>query len=109
MAQRDREHLVGRRHFEVERDRQLLGQPRDIVVGDMAPILAQMRGDAVCARLGGEQRRAHRIGIARATRVAHRRDVIDVDAEAQRAAHTARLPGLIAGIAASSGGKASAA
>jgi hypothetical protein len=63
VAQRDGEHLVGRRHLEVERDGQL-GQPLDIVVADMAPVLAQMRGDAVGARLGRDQRGAHRIGIA---------------------------------------------
>jgi hypothetical protein len=45
--------------------------------------------------------------------VADRRDVIDVDAEAemgrQRGQAAFRLPGFSAGIAASSGGKASAA
>jgi hypothetical protein len=42
-------------------------------------------------------------------RVPDGRDVIDVNAETELAGHAAaRLPGLIAGIAASSGGSASA-
>ena len=44
-----------------------------------------------------------------AARVPDGRDVIDVDAEAQLPGHAAaRLPGFTAGIAASSGGTASA-
>ncbi len=76
-----------------------------------------MRGDPVRAGLGGEQRRTHRIGITRAARVPDRRDMVDIDPEAkptiigatQVTGHAARLPGLIAGIAASSAGSASAA
>ncbi len=109
MAQGDRQHLVGRGHFEVERDGQLGGQAGDVVVGDVAPVLAEMRGNAVGAGLGGEQGGADRIGIAGAARVPDRRDVIDIDPKAQMIAHAARLPGLIAGIAASSGGSASGA
>ena len=64
--QRDVEHLLGRRHLEIQRlgDRRL--QPRHVVVANMAAILAQMRGDAVGAGLDGEQRRAH--GIRREAR-----------------------------------------
>ena len=62
------------------------------------------------------QRRADRIGVRAAARVADGRDVVDVDAEPQRSHRivlspppaSARLPGLTAGIAASSGGSASA-
>ena len=79
----DVHHLAGRRHFEVERLGDAGLEPRDIVVADVAAILAQMRGDAVGAGrdrdLGGLQR----IGMAPAARVAHGRDVVDVDAEAQ--------------------------
>ena len=56
----------------------------------MAAILAQMRGDAVGARFRRDQRRAQRIGIGGAARVAHRRDMIDVDAEAELRAHRKR-------------------
>ena len=48
-AQRDREHFVRRRHFEIERQIDLARQPIDVVVGDMPAILAQMRRDAVRA------------------------------------------------------------
>ena len=88
-VERDRQHLVGRRHLQIERDRQFGGEPRDVAVGDMAPVLSQVRGDAVGTRLRSEQRRAHRIGIAGAARVADGRDVIDVDAQAQRHGHAA--------------------
>ena len=91
MRKRDVEHLLGRRHLEVERlgDRRL--EAAHVVVADMAAILAQVRGDAVGPRLDGEQRRADRIGSAAAARVAHRRDVIDVDAKAKRG-HRIGLP-----------------
>jgi hypothetical protein len=46
-------------------------------------ILAQMRGDAVGARLDRDQRRTHRIGMAPAARVADGRDVVNIDAEAE--------------------------
>ena len=58
-------------------------QPRDVVVADVAAILAQMRGDAVGAGLDRELGRAHRIGMPPAARIADGRDVIDVDAEAK--------------------------
>ena len=45
----DVHHLAGRRHFQIERLGDARLQPRDIVVDDMAAILAQMRGDAVGA------------------------------------------------------------
>ncbi len=47
MLQRDGEHFLGRGHFQVQRHGQFRRQPGDIAVGDMPPILAQMRGDAV--------------------------------------------------------------
>ena len=60
--------------------------------------------------LGGDVRGAHRIGMVAAARVPDGRDVIDIDAEAEAMPRqaAARLPGLIAGIAARSGGTASA-
>ena len=58
-------------------------QPGDVVVADVAAVLAQMRGDAVGARRDRELGGAHRIGMASAARVADGGDVVDVDAEAQ--------------------------
>ena len=80
-----RRHLVGRRHFEIERLVDLGFQPRDVVVADVAAVLAQMRGDAVGAGGDRELGRAHRIGMAPAARVADGGDVVDIDAEAQGA------------------------
>ena len=75
---------------------------------------------AVMPSHAGLDRRAarlDRIGRCAAARVPHGRDVVDVDAEAQRGwswrrlrtpGVRSRLPGLTAGMAASSGGRASA-
>ena len=59
------------------------GEARDIVIGDVPPVLAQMRGDAVRPGLRRHQPGAHRIGIARPARVPDRRDMVDIDAQAQ--------------------------
>ena len=68
-----------------------------------------VRAAEIVARVGGDVGGSHRIGMGPAARVPDRRDVIDVDAEAELARHAAaRLPGLTAGMAASSGGTASA-
>ncbi len=88
---RDRDHLVGGRHFEVERLADLRLEARDVVVADVPPILAQMRGDAVGAGLDRDLRRLHGVGMAAAARIADGRDVIDVDAEAQMGRRRHRL------------------
>ena len=113
MAQRNRQHLVGRRHFEVERQ---VGRGLDageVVIADVAAVFAQMRGDAVSADRRDNLGRADRIRMIAAARVADRRDMVDVDAQAQPPrggrAQFARLPGFIAGVAASSGGSSSSA
>ena len=81
------DHLVGRRHFEIQRLVDLGLQPRDVVVADVAAVFAQMRRDAVGARGDRQLGRAHRIGMPAAARIAHGGDVIDVDAETQNARH----------------------
>ena len=106
MPERDSQHFLRRRHFEVQRHRQRRHQRGDILVANVPPVLAQMGGDAVCARLGGQQRRFDRVGMRSPARVANGRHMIDVDAQAQmsggsRHYYCFRLPGLIAGIAAS--------
>ena len=80
---RDGDHLVGRRHFEIERLGNLRHEPRDVIVADVPAILAQMRGDAVGAGFDRELRRQHGIGMRAAARVADGRNVIDVHAKAQ--------------------------
>jgi hypothetical protein len=71
----------------------------------MPPVFAQMRRNAVAADLCDNLRRAHRIGMVAAARVPDRRDMVDIDAEAEVAGHVQafRLPGLTASVAASSG------
>ena len=83
VGERDRQHLLGRRHLQVERDFEPRHQRVDILVGDVAPVLAQMGGDAVGAGLGGGEGGADRIGMSAAARVPDRRDMVDIDAEAE--------------------------
>jgi hypothetical protein len=87
VAQRDRLHLVGRGHLEVERQRQRRHQPVDIGVRYVPAILAQMRGDAVGAGGLGQLGGAQRIGIGAAACLAHGRHMVDVHAKAQRRCH----------------------
>ena len=70
--------------------RKLAFEPRDVVVGDVPAVLAQVRGDAVGPGLNGQVRGAHRIGMPAATRIADGGDVVDVHAEAKigRLAHS---------------------
>ena len=83
-GKRDAQHVVRRRHLEIQRFRYLRLQPRHIRVADVAAVFPQMRGDAVGAGLDGGQRGAYRIGTRPAARVAQRGDVVDIDTEAQR-------------------------
>ena len=81
----------------------------DIGLGDVPAVFAKVRSDAVSPGVGGDVRGAHRVGMIAATRVPDRRDMVDIEAEAEPLSHAAaRLPGLTAGIAARSGGRASA-
>ncbi len=81
--ERDADHLLGRRHFQVERLCDLRLQARNVVVADVAAILAQMGSDAVGARLDRQLGGAYRIRMAPAARVADGGDVVDIDAETQ--------------------------
>ena len=76
--QRDRDHVVGRRHLEIQRLVDLGLEPRDIVVADVPAVLAQMRRDPVRARGDGQPGRAHRIGMPAAARVSNGRDMVDI-------------------------------
>ncbi len=83
VLERNGDHLGRRRHLEIERDFELAHQSLDVRIDDMAAILAQMRGDAVGAGLGGDRRGTQRIGQLAAARVTHRGDVIDVHSETE--------------------------
>ena len=81
----------------------------DVVVLNVTTVFAEVRGNAIGAGLCGEDGGSHRVGMSAAARVPDGRDMIDIDAETEAAGHAAaRLPGLTAGMAASSGGTASA-
>ena len=79
---RDAQHLVGRRHLQVQHAAHGLAQHPHVAVLDVAAVLAQVDGDAVGARQLAQRRRRDRIGIARPALLAQRRDVVDVDVEA---------------------------
>ena len=81
--ERDADHLIGRRHLQVERCFDLRLQARNVLVADVAAILAQMGSDAVGARVDRQLGRAYRIRMAPAARVADGGDVVDIDAETQ--------------------------
>ena len=81
--QRDGEHLLRRRHFKIERFSDLGLQPGDVRVANVAAILAQMRGDAVGSGFDRDPGRPNGIRVLAATCVPERRNVIDIDAEAQ--------------------------
>ncbi len=99
MGEGDGEHFLGRRHFEVERQAGRLLDALQVAVADVAPVLAQMRGDAVAAARRDDFGGAHRVRVVAAARVPDRGDVVDVDAEAEfvLAAQALRLPGFSTG------------
>jgi hypothetical protein len=80
-ALRDRDHLLGRRHLEVELDVRELAQPAHILVLDMAPVLAQVHGDAVRAAEMRFDGSPYRIRLVGAARLPHRGYVVYVDAQ----------------------------
>ena len=111
VAQRNRQHFLGRSHFQVERQIGRGLDPGQVLVADMAAVFAQVRSDPIAAASSNDLRRADRIGMIPAARVTDRGDVIDVHAKAE-AGHRhgfARLPGFTASLLASSGGSSSAA
>ena len=68
--ERNPQHVLGRRHLEIQRLRYFGLEAGHVAVADMAAVLAQMRGDAVGAGLDRGQRGAHRIRPLAAPRVA---------------------------------------
>ena len=80
-----------------------------VTARDVPPVLAQMGSNPVGAGPRRLVRRPDRVGMRPAARVPDRRDMVDIDAEAELAGQAAaRLPGLMAGMAARSGGTDSA-
>ena len=56
MAKRDRKHLLGRRHLEIQRQGDLGHQPVDVVIGDVAAVFAEVGGDSVGSGVGRDVR-----------------------------------------------------
>ena len=77
--QSDSQHFHRCRHFEIERLVDLRLEPGDIVIADMAPVFAQMRGDAIGAGCNRQLGGADRVGMTAAARVTDSRNVVDVD------------------------------
>ena len=83
MPQGNLQHFLGRRHLQIERQIDLIRKAFDILVGDVATVLAKMRGDAVGARLRRHDGGANRIRMPDAPRVSNRRHMVDVYAQSQ--------------------------
>mgnify|MGYP003627772453 CR=1 FL=1 len=78
----------------------------------MATVFTQVCSNAVRAGFLCDMRRAHRIRMRAAARIPDRRNVVNIDAQAdvvRRHFFRPRLPGLIASVPASSGGRSSGA
>jgi hypothetical protein len=77
----DRQHLVGARHLEVEVRFHRCGETFHVVVLNVPAILAKMRGDTVGAGAFAHGRAFDGVGLRAPSRLAKRRDVINVDVE----------------------------
>ncbi len=78
--EREREHALAHRHLEVEAGGDGLPQQAHIALLDVAPILAQVHGDAVGAAELSQGRSGDGIGFAPAPGLAHGGDMVDVHA-----------------------------
>ena len=68
-------------HLQIELDVHEVAQAAHVLVLDVAAVLAQVHRDAVGAAQVRLDRGPHRVRLVRASRLAHRRHVVDVDAE----------------------------
>ncbi len=80
---RDVDHLLGERHFQIEDGANRPGESLDVVVLDVAAVFAQVRGDAIGAGVFTQTCRFHRIGFTAAPRLPHGGDVVHVDVKPQ--------------------------
>ena len=90
-------HRRGHGHFEIELGLYPGAQKLDIAFLNMAPVLAQMDGDAFRAGPFGQKRGFHGVGNINAACLPQSGDVIDVDAETNhlRAPTSARISSAI--------------
>ena len=80
-TEREGDDRVGHRHLEVQLDAEPSAQFLDVALLDMAPVLAQVHGDAVGARRLGHQRRLDGVRVVDPARLPEGGDVVDIDAE----------------------------
>jgi len=83
MAQGDLDHLVGRSHFQIERQIRRGLDSLQILVTNVAAIFTQVSGDSVSANARHDLRGSHRVGMFATPRIADGGDVINVDAQPQ--------------------------
>src|SRR5206468_1492015 len=89
VLERDREHFLRRRHFEVQRQVDFGHQAIDVGIGDVSPVFAKVGGDPVGPSIGGDMRGSDGIRMIAPARVPDGRDVVDIDAEAEALGHAA--------------------
>ena len=81
VPQGDFQHFVRRRHLEVQRQVDLMGQTLHVIVGNVTAVFTQVRRDPVGPGQGRGAGRAHGVRVAAAAGVSDGRDMVDVDAE----------------------------
>jgi hypothetical protein len=92
-SSRDRDHLVGRRHLEVERRAQLSPRRRSTSASVMWRRSSRRWAVIPCAPASRHARAAsHRVGVRRPACVTQRRDVIDVDVKPHDAPQRSIIP-----------------
>jgi hypothetical protein len=84
VSQRYRQHFLGRRHFEIQRQIDRMHDAGDIVVANMPAVFAEMSSYTVAAHGCHDLGCPYWIGMIAAARVPDRRDMVDVDPQTQR-------------------------
>mgnify|MGYP003343624789 CR=1 FL=1 len=82
-AKRNIKHLLSRRHFKIQRLGDCLFEAPHICVGDMTPIFAQMRGDAIGSGIYGKKSRAQRVRTGTTPRITNSRNMININPKPQ--------------------------
>jgi hypothetical protein len=84
-AQGKVDHLLSRRHLEIEGKRDPSREPCDVIVANVPAVLAQMGRDAISTGRRSQKGRPQRVGMPAPARITDGRHVINVDAKAQAA------------------------
>jgi len=81
MLQGDVQHLARDGHLQIERLRDLGHQPRNVVIGNMAAVFAQMGRNTVRAGFNRKMSRADGVRMPASPRITDRGNVIDIHAQ----------------------------